>query len=69
VGLSRWQRRKAAATGFGEGDSIMDVFGSFSLLLAFVCAVYAFIGGIFAIKTRHPLLVKSTRQSGMPPAY
>ena len=23
----------------------MDVFGSFSLLLAFVCAVYAFVGG------------------------
>ena len=43
----------------------MDVFGSFSLLLAFVCAVYAFVGGIFAIKTRHPLLVKSTRQAGM----
>jgi cytochrome c-type biogenesis protein CcmF len=43
----------------------MDVFGSFSLLLAFVCAVYAFIGGIFAIKTRHPLLVKSTRQAGI----
>ncbi len=43
----------------------MDVFGSFTLLLAFVCAVYAFVGGIFAIKTRHPLLVKSTRQSGI----
>ena len=43
----------------------MDVFGSFSLLLAFVCAVYAFIGGIFAIRTRHPLLVKSTRQAGI----
>ncbi len=43
----------------------MDVFGSFSLLLAFVCAVYAFIGGIFAIKTRHPLLIKSTRQAGI----
>ncbi|HUL32333.1 MAG TPA: heme lyase CcmF/NrfE family subunit [Candidatus Eisenbacteria bacterium] len=43
----------------------MDVFGSFTLLLAFVCAAYAFIGGIFAIKTRHPLLVKSTRQSGI----
>jgi cytochrome c-type biogenesis protein CcmF len=43
----------------------MDVFGSFSLLLAFVCAVYAFIGGIFAIITRHPLLVKSTRQAGI----
>jgi cytochrome c-type biogenesis protein CcmF len=43
----------------------MDVFGSFSLLLAFVCAVYAFIGGVFAVKTRHPLLVKSTRQAGI----
>ena len=43
----------------------MDVFGSFALLLAFVCAVYAFVGGIFAIRTRHPLLVKSTRQAGM----
>jgi cytochrome c-type biogenesis protein CcmF len=43
----------------------MDVFGSFSLLLAFVCAAYAFIGGIFAIRTRHPLLVKSARQSGI----
>src|SRR5579862_5500067 len=43
----------------------MDVFGSFTLLLAFVCAVYALIGGIGAIITRHPLLVKSTRQAGM----
>ena len=43
----------------------MDVFGSFSLLLAFVCAVYAFVGGIAAIKTRHPLLIKSTRQAGI----
>jgi cytochrome c-type biogenesis protein CcmF len=43
----------------------MDVFGSFALLLAFVCAVYAFVGGIFAIRTRHPLLIKSARQSGM----
>ena len=43
----------------------MDVFGSFALLLAFVCAVYAFVGGIAAIVTRHPLLVKSTRQAGM----
>ncbi len=43
----------------------MDVFGSFALLLAFVCAVYAFVGGIFAIRTRHPLLIKSTRQAGM----
>ena len=43
----------------------MDVFGSFALLLAFVCAVYAFVGGIAAIRTRHPLLVKSTRQAGL----
>ena len=43
----------------------MDVFGSFALLLAFVCGVYAFVGGIAAIITRHPLLVKSTRQAGI----
>ena len=43
----------------------MDVFGSFALLLAFMCAVYAFVAGIAAIVTRHPLLVKSTRQAGM----
>src|SRR3981189_406835 len=43
----------------------MDVFGTFALSLAFVCAVYAFGGGIAAIITRHPLLIKSTRQAGM----
>ena len=43
----------------------MDVFGSFALLLAFVCGVYAFVGGIAAILTRHPLLVKSARQAGI----
>ncbi|HKW36021.1 MAG TPA: heme lyase CcmF/NrfE family subunit [Candidatus Acidoferrum sp.] len=43
----------------------MDIFGSFALLLAFVCAGYAFVGGIAAICTRHPLLVKSARQAGM----
>jgi cytochrome c-type biogenesis protein CcmF len=43
----------------------MDIFGSFALALAFVCAVYAFGGGIAAIFTRHPLLIKSTRQAGM----
>jgi cytochrome c-type biogenesis protein CcmF len=43
----------------------MDVFGSFALILAFVCALYAFGGGIAAITTRHPLLIKSARQSGM----
>ncbi len=42
----------------------MDVFGSFALVLAFVCAAYAFVGGIAAIRTRHPLLVKSARQAG-----
>jgi cytochrome c-type biogenesis protein CcmF len=43
----------------------VDVFGSFALLLAFVCALYALAGGIVAIATRHPLLIKSTRQSGI----
>src|SRR5438067_4941879 len=43
----------------------MDIFGSFALILAFVCAVYAFGGGIAAIFTRHPLLVKSARQAGI----
>jgi len=43
----------------------VDVFGSFALLLAFICAVYAFVGGIAAIYTRHPLLVKSARQAGL----
>src|SRR5467141_2992285 len=43
----------------------MDVFGTFALILAFVCAVYAFGGGIAAIITRHPLLIKSTLQAGM----
>jgi len=43
----------------------VDLFGSFALLLAFVCAVYAFAGGIAAILTRHPLLIKSARQAGM----
>jgi cytochrome c-type biogenesis protein CcmF len=43
----------------------VDVFGSFALLLAFVCALYALAGGIAAIATRHPLLIKSTRQSGI----
>lgn len=43
----------------------MDVFGSFALLLAFICAVYALVGGIAAIVTRHPLLIKSARQAGI----
>ncbi len=43
----------------------MDVFGSFALLLAFVCALYALVGGIAAILTRHALLIKSARQAGI----
>jgi cytochrome c-type biogenesis protein CcmF len=43
----------------------MDLFGAFALLLAFVCASYAFVGGIAAIATRHPLLIKSVRQAGI----
>jgi cytochrome c-type biogenesis protein CcmF len=43
----------------------VDVFGSFALVLAFVCAIYAFGGGIAAIVTRHPLLIKSARQAGI----
>jgi cytochrome c-type biogenesis protein CcmF len=43
----------------------MDVFGSFALILAFVCALYAFVGGIAAIITRHALLIKSARQAGI----
>jgi cytochrome c-type biogenesis protein CcmF len=43
----------------------LDVFGSFALVLAFICAAYAFAGGIAAILTRHPLLIKSARQAGM----
>ncbi len=43
----------------------MDLFGSFALLLSFVCACYAFAGGIAAIVTRHPLLIKSARQAGV----
>lgn len=43
----------------------MDLFGSFALLLAFVCALYAIVGGIFAIRTRNPYLIKSARNAGM----
>ena len=43
----------------------MDVFGSFALLLALVCALYAFGGGIAGILTRHALVIKSARQAGM----
>jgi cytochrome c-type biogenesis protein CcmF len=43
----------------------VDLFGSFALLLAFVCALYAVAGGIAAIQTRKPLLIKSARHAGM----
>ncbi len=43
----------------------MDLFGSFALLLAFLCGLYAFGGGIAAIVTRRPLLIKSARNAGM----
>ncbi len=43
----------------------MDLFGSFALILAFVCASYAVCAGIAAIVTRRPLLIKSARQAGM----
>ena len=43
----------------------MDLFGSYALLLAFLCGVYAFGVGIAAIVTRKPLLIKSARHAGM----
>ncbi len=43
----------------------MDLFGSYALLLAFLCGLYAFFGGIAAIITRKPLLIKSARNAGM----
>jgi cytochrome c-type biogenesis protein CcmF len=42
----------------------LDIFGSYSLLLAFAFALYAIFGGIAAIITRHPLLIKSARNAG-----
>ena len=43
----------------------MDIFGSFSLLLALIAAVYAIVAGIIAIRTRNPLLTKSARHAGI----
>ena len=43
----------------------MDLFGSFALILGFVCAAYAVSAGIAAIVTRRPLLIKSARHAGM----
>src|SRR3981081_3854760 len=42
----------------------MDLFGSYALLLAFAFALYAIAGGIAAIITRRPLLIKSARNAG-----
>jgi len=42
----------------------VDLFGSFTLLLAFLCSLYAIGGGIAGIWTRHPLLIKSARNAG-----
>ncbi|MGB9405533.1 MAG: heme lyase CcmF/NrfE family subunit [Candidatus Acidiferrales bacterium] len=43
----------------------MDLFGSFSLLLALIAAAYAVGAGIAAIRTRKPLLIKSARHAGI----
>jgi len=43
----------------------LDTFGSFALILALVCAVYAIVAGIVGIRTRHPLVIKSARQAGL----
>jgi len=42
----------------------LDLFGSYALLLAFAFAAYAIVGGIGAIITRRPLLIKSARNAG-----
>jgi cytochrome c-type biogenesis protein CcmF len=43
----------------------VDLFGSFSLLLAFLCALYAISAGIFGILKRRTLLLRSARNAGM----
>jgi cytochrome c-type biogenesis protein CcmF len=43
----------------------VDIFGYYALLLAFVAALYAFVGGIAGIVTKNPLLTKSARNSGL----
>jgi cytochrome c-type biogenesis protein CcmF len=42
----------------------LDLFGSYALLLAFAFALFAIFGGIAAIVTRRPLLIKSARNAG-----
>jgi cytochrome c-type biogenesis protein CcmF len=43
----------------------VDIFGSFSLLLALIAAAYAIVAGVLAIRTRNPLLTKSARHAGI----
>jgi cytochrome c-type biogenesis protein CcmF len=43
----------------------VDILGSVSLLLAFLAAVYALVGGIVGIITRRALIIKSARNAGM----
>jgi len=43
----------------------LDILGSFSLLLAFLAAVYAICAGVAGIVTRKTLLAKSARNAGM----
>ncbi len=43
----------------------MDLFGSFALLLAFVCALYAIGAGIVGIRTKNQILLKSARNAGI----
>jgi cytochrome c-type biogenesis protein CcmF len=43
----------------------VDLFGSFALILAFVCSVYAVVAGIAALRTRHPLLLRSAQNSAL----
>ncbi len=43
----------------------MDIFGSFALILAVVCALYAIAAGVAGIRARHPLLIKSARHAGL----
>jgi len=42
----------------------LDLFGSYALLLAFLCVLYAIGGGIGAVVTRRPLIIKSARNAG-----
>src|SRR3989442_14946523 len=58
-------RRRHTRCGRDWSSDVCSSDLSFALVLAFICAVYAFGGGIAAIVTRHPLLIKSSRQAGM----